>query len=445
MFETLGRRARRGRLARLPAAGDGAGHLHQLQERAPARAAAAAVRDRAGRQVVPQRDHARATSSSGCASSSRWRWSSSSRRTTPSSGTPTGSTRGLQLVPRARAARVASSACASTAPEERSHYSLATSDIEYLYPIGWSELEGVANRGDYDLRQHTEAVGHEARVRRPGRRALHAARDRAGGLDRPDHAGAARGRLRRGGRRGARAHAAAAAPGGRAGEGGDPAADLEGARRDGRAGAQALRGAPAPALRRVRRRREIGRRYRRQDEIGTPWAFTIDEQTLEDGTVTVRDRDSLAQERLPLDGVRAWLDDALERPWTPPQERLQEEAGDAPSCWRPFRGRAYRERALAGPARLLGGERSQAEAAVVLVRRRDHGERVARGALAQARVVCLGERSRQEPLDPGEALGRERQRAVRARAADGAAGLRRVADERRSSAPHSAQLVRCGR
>ena len=43
----------------------------------------------------------------------------------------------------------------------------------------------------------------------------------------------------------------------------------------------------------------IGRRYRRQDEIGTPWALTIDEQTAVDDTVTMRDRDSLAQERLP--------------------------------------------------------------------------------------------------------------------------------------------------
>jgi glycyl-tRNA synthetase len=60
---------------------------------------------------------------------------------------------------------------------------------------------------------------------------------------------------------------------------------------------------------------QIGRRYRRQDEIGTPFAFTIDEQTLEDATVTVRERDSLAQERLQLAGVGAWLDDALERPW----------------------------------------------------------------------------------------------------------------------------------
>ena len=63
----------------------------------------------------------------------------------------------------------------------------------------------------------------------------------------------------------------------------------------------------------------IGRRYRRQDEIGTPWAFTIDDQTTDDGTVTVRDRDSLAQERLPLEGVRAWLDDALDRDWRSPK------------------------------------------------------------------------------------------------------------------------------
>jgi glycyl-tRNA synthetase len=65
---------------------------------------------------------------------------------------------------------------------------------------------------------------------------------------------------------------------------------------------------------------QIGRRYRRQDEIGTPWAFTIDEQTLEDETVTVRERDSLAQERLPIGGVRAWLDDALGKPWRSPKK-----------------------------------------------------------------------------------------------------------------------------
>ena len=64
---------------------------------------------------------------------------------------------------------------------------------------------------------------------------------------------------------------------------------------------------------------QIGRRYRRQDEIGTPFAFTVDDQTLEDDTVTVRDRDSLAQERLPIGGVAAWLEEALARPWRTPK------------------------------------------------------------------------------------------------------------------------------
>jgi glycyl-tRNA synthetase len=55
----------------------------------------------------------------------------------------------------------------------------------------------------------------------------------------------------------------------------------------------------------------IGKRYRRQDEIGTPWALTIDEQTIADGTVTLRDRDTLEQERIPLDGAKALLLDRL--------------------------------------------------------------------------------------------------------------------------------------
>jgi len=61
----------------------------------------------------------------------------------------------------------------------------------------------------------------------------------------------------------------------------------------------------------------IGKRYRRQDEIGTPWALTIDQQTLEDGTITIRDRDTLAQERIALDGARELLVGRLEAPWAP--------------------------------------------------------------------------------------------------------------------------------
>jgi glycyl-tRNA synthetase len=55
----------------------------------------------------------------------------------------------------------------------------------------------------------------------------------------------------------------------------------------------------------------IGKRYRRQDEIGTPWGLTIDEQTLADGTVTLRDRDTLEQERIPLEGATRLLSDRL--------------------------------------------------------------------------------------------------------------------------------------
>jgi len=64
---------------------------------------------------------------------------------------------------------------------------------------------------------------------------------------------------------------------------------------------------------------QIGRRYRRQDEIGTPFALTIDEQTLEDDTITIRDRDSLAQERIPISGARAVLLDKLAQGWKTPK------------------------------------------------------------------------------------------------------------------------------
>ena len=59
----------------------------------------------------------------------------------------------------------------------------------------------------------------------------------------------------------------------------------------------------------------MGKRYRRQDEIGTPYGLTIDEQTLADGTITVRDRDSLAQERIPIGGARAKVGELLTADW----------------------------------------------------------------------------------------------------------------------------------
>ena len=63
----------------------------------------------------------------------------------------------------------------------------------------------------------------------------------------------------------------------------------------------------------------IGKRYRRQDEIGTPFCVTIDHQTLEDRTVTLRDRDTLEQERLPIDGLIEVLVERLARGWRSPK------------------------------------------------------------------------------------------------------------------------------
>jgi glycyl-tRNA synthetase len=63
----------------------------------------------------------------------------------------------------------------------------------------------------------------------------------------------------------------------------------------------------------------IGKRYRRQDEIGTPWGVTVDGQTLEDRTVTLRDRDSLEQVRVPIDELGGELERRLAAPWTSPK------------------------------------------------------------------------------------------------------------------------------
>ncbi len=204
-------------------------------------------------------------------------------------------------------------------PEERSHYSQATSDIEYLYPIGWSELEGVANRGDYDLTRHTEFSSTKLEYVGPegGERYVPWVIEPAGGVDRTllaflidaydEEIVADRERTV------LRLHPqiapvkAAILP-------------LIGKSEDMAGKARAL-------YEELRRRHfveyddsaAIGRRYRRQDEIGTPFAFTIDEQTLEDDTITVRDRDSLAQERVALSQVRGRLTDELRRPWTTPK------------------------------------------------------------------------------------------------------------------------------
>ena len=245
------RRCARTRARRLSAARDGAGHLRQLQERHLVAARQAAVRHRADRQELPQRDHARATSSSACASSSRWRWSSSSRRPTPTSGTATGSTSasnwyldlGVRAVAPARARARGRRAVALLERDERHRVPLP------------DRLAGARGRREPRRLRPAPAqrgVRHEARVDRP-RGALRPVRDRAGDRRRPRVPRVPVRRLRRGGRRRASAHAAAPAPAPRAGEGRRAAADRQG-HGDGREGAPAVRGPAQVDVGRVRRR-----------------------------------------------------------------------------------------------------------------------------------------------------------------------------------------------
>src|SRR5438552_420974 len=201
---------------------------------------------------------------------------------------------------------------------ERSHYSSGTSDIEYLYPIGWQELEGVANRGDFDLTQHTQQSGTKLEWIDPdGNRYTPHVIEPAVSIERifvallcdayHEEVVGDRERVV------LRLHPQVAPV---------KAAILPLVPRDEGMATRARALYEELRLHHVVEHDEggqIGRRYRRQDEIGTPWAFTVDEQTLEDETVTVRDRDSLAQERLPIGGVRTWLDDALRRGWSSPQ------------------------------------------------------------------------------------------------------------------------------
>ena len=185
----------------------------------------------------------------------------------------------------------------------------------------------VGARGDREprrLRPHAahRGLGHEARVGRLGLgRAVRPARDRAGARRQPLDARVPRRRLRRGGRRRARAHGAAPPSAARARQGRGAAADRQG-RGDGREGARALRGAALARERRVRRPGAIGRRYRRQDEIGTPWAFTIDEQTLEDG-IDHAARPRLARPGAARDrgGPRAPARAGSLAPWSPARSR----------------------------------------------------------------------------------------------------------------------------
>jgi glycyl-tRNA synthetase len=203
-------------------------------------------------------------------------------------------------------------------PEELSHYSSATSDLEYLFPMGWSELEGIANRGACDLTQHAEFSGEKLEYfdQETGEAYVPHVIEPSAGADRATLAfmvdaydteeveGRTRTLLRLHPRLAPVKVAVL------------PLVSKEGMPERARAIYEEIR-------RRVPAEYDeggsIGRRYRRQDEIGTPWGVTVDGQTAEDDTVTLRDRDSLEQVRVPTEGLADELARRLEQPWTSPK------------------------------------------------------------------------------------------------------------------------------
>ncbi|HEX2435805.1 MAG TPA: glycine--tRNA ligase [Solirubrobacterales bacterium] len=203
-------------------------------------------------------------------------------------------------------------------PDELSHYSSATSDIEYLFPIGWSELEGIANRGDYDLTQHAKVSGEKLEYfdQEKGEAYVPHVVEPAAGVDRSLLAfmvdgydvEEVEGRKRTVLRLHPRLAPVKVAV--------LPLVSKAGMPEKARAVYEALR-SRLPAE--YDGGGSIGRRYRRQDEIGTPWGITVDGQTMDDDTVTLRDRDSLEQVRVPIEGLADELVRRLAQSWRSPK------------------------------------------------------------------------------------------------------------------------------
>ena len=195
-------------------------------------------------------------------------------------------------------------------PEELAHYSKGTTDVEYLFPMGWDELEGIARRTDYDLKQHAEASGKRLEFfdEPSGEHIVPYVVEPAVGVDRcvlvflldayrEEEVGGEKRTL-------LRLHPFLAPI---------KVAVLPLSRNE----------KLAPTAREVwdllRPRfmtqfddaQSIGRRYRRQDEIGTPLCVTVDFDTLDDQAVTIRERDSMEQVRVPIANLIGALQERL--------------------------------------------------------------------------------------------------------------------------------------
>jgi glycyl-tRNA synthetase len=203
-------------------------------------------------------------------------------------------------------------------PDELSHYAKRTLDIEYDFPgMGWSELEGIANRTDFDLKAHAAHSGQDLSYFDPDteQRYVPYVIEPAVGVERPalafmidayreEEAPTAEGKMEK---RTVLKLDKRLAPVKVAVLPLSKHADLTPVAGDVAAKVRPHLVADLDVT------GSIGRRYRRQDEIGTPFCVTVDFDTLTDNQVTVRDRDSMEQERIPIDGLVEYLKKRFEQ------------------------------------------------------------------------------------------------------------------------------------
>jgi glycyl-tRNA synthetase len=194
--------------------------------------------------------------------------------------------------------------------DELSHYSSGTSDVEFLFPWGWDELEGIANRGDFDLTQHATHSNTKLEYfdQQANERYVPHVIEPAAGATRTAMAFLMAAydeeTVNEEQRTVLRFHPRIAPY---------KVAVLPLSKKDDLVGVsdEVLSLLQPHYMCDFDVTQAIGRRYRRQDEIGTPYCVTIDFDTLEDRSVTIRERDSMEQERVPIDGLRERLGERL--------------------------------------------------------------------------------------------------------------------------------------
>ena len=193
------------------------------------------------------------------------------------------------------------------ADDELAHYAKVAYDIEYKAPFGWNEWEGIHWRGDWDLSRHGQYAGKDFTYTDPitGEKFLPWIVETSGGVDRTflylllDAYTEEKDRVVMKLKPSVAPYKAAVFP---------LLANKPELIKEARKLYTALQKKWPVAW---DDHGNIGKRYRRQDEIGTPWCLTVDFDTLEDKAVTIRDRDTMKQERIKLDKAADWLENKL--------------------------------------------------------------------------------------------------------------------------------------